>query len=283
MPVGFEKHTFKSNQQSLIFGKQFFSDHFSEIEFKFGRFLYCVINIKRLRFRIVHFHSPGNFKNRSVCFLNLLKWMKRFFTSSSMYLVTEVKFLCVRYRQVPGLGDITSQFFYEGKVVIKRSNENSSTHSPFIVAVWDADPLPNEERCSSLEAGFVSRLSQRFPFTCGQTDARDEQPHVLTFYVKQSKLLQRIMDPRRVKVIDSAQGSEFRRGIISGGRHDGKAGFLNDRRRVNVALSRFCDQLILVCHKSMLQASTFWKAMAGVWLSLNIIVDVGPSRLLGNS
>ena len=177
------------------------------------------------------------------------------------------------------MGDITSQFFYEGKVVIKRRNENSSTHSPFTVAVWDADPLPDEERCSSLEAGFVARLSQRFPFASSQSDARDEQPQVLTFYVKQSKLLSRLMDPRRVKVIDSAQGSEFQRGIISGGRHDGKAGFLNDRRRVNVAFSRICDQLIFVCHRQMLQASTFWKAMAGVWRNLDIIVDVGPSRL----
>ena len=177
------------------------------------------------------------------------------------------------------MGDITSQFFYEGKVVIKRSNENSSTHSPFIVAVWDADLLPNEERCSSLEAGFVSRLSQRFPFACGQTDARDEQPHVLTFYVKQSKILSRSIDSRRVKVIDSAQGSEFQCGIISAGRHDGKPGFLNDRRRVNVGISRFRDQLIFVCNRRMLSASTFWKAMAAVWRSLGIIIDVGPSRL----
>ena len=174
------------------------------------------------------------------------------------------------------MGDITSHFFYEGKVVIKRGNEHSSTHSPFIVAVWDADTLPDEERCSSLEAGFVYELLQRFPFARGQTDTRDEQPHVLTFYVKQSKLLSRSMDPKRVKVIDSAQGSEFQRGIISAGRHDGKVGFLNDRRRVNVAISRFRDQLILVCHRRMLQASTFWKAMAAVWHSLGIIVDVGP-------
>ena len=188
-------------------------------------------------------------------------------------------FLCVRYRQKPGLGDITSHFFYDGKVVIKRSNENSSTHSPFIVAVWDAENLPDEERYSSPEADFVNKLLQRFPFACGQNVARDEQPHVLTFYVKQSKILSRFIDPKRVKVIDSAQGSEFQCGIISAGRHDGKPGFLNDRRRVNVAISRFRDQLILVLNRRMLQASTFWKAMAAVWRSLGIIVDVGPSRL----
>ena len=177
------------------------------------------------------------------------------------------------------MGDITSHFFYEGKVVIQRSNEHPSTHSPFIVAVWDADTLPVEERCSSLEAGFVHKLLQRFPFARGQSDSSDEQPHVLTFYVNQSRLLSRCMDQKRVKVIDSAQGSEFQRGIISAGRHDGKVGFLNDRRRVNVAISRFCDQLILVCHRRMLQASPFWKAMSTVWHSLGIIVDVRPSRL----
>ena len=56
--------------------------------------------------------------------------------------------------------------------------------------------------------------------------------------------------------------SEFQHGIISAGRHDGKPGFLNDRRRVNVAISRFRDQLIFVCHRRMLQASIFWKTMA---------------------
>ena len=196
-----------------------------------------------------------------------------------MYWVTNHKFPCARYRQKPGLGDIGSLFFYEGRVVIKRCNENSSTQSPFIVVVWDADPLPVEERCSSLEAGFVNRLSQRFPFAGNASNASDEQPIVLTFYVKQSRLLSNQMDPKRVKVIDSAQGSEFQYGIISGGRHDGKAGFLNDRRRVNVAFSRIRDQLIFVCHRQMLEASTFWKAMKMVWRSLDIIVDVGSSRL----
>ena len=152
-------------------------------------------------------------------------------------------------------------------------------HSPFIVAVWDADSLPEEERCSSMEANFVIELLQRFPFARGRSDIKDEQPHVLTFYVNQSKLLMRSVHQKRVKVIDSAQGSEFQHGIISAGRHDGKPGFLNDRRRVNVAISRFRDQLLFVCHRRMLQASTFWKTMASVWSSLDIIVDVRHSRL----
>ena len=227
-------------------------------------------NIKGSASLWFHFQSPvEKFSSNLYYFKILLELLPFFFH----------KFQCVRYRQKPGLGHITSHFFYEGKVAIKRRNENSSTHSPFVVVVWDADPLPVEERCSSLEAGFVARLSQRFPFAPSEGDARDEQPHVLTFYVKQLNLLSRLMDPRRVKVIDSAQGSEFQRGIISAGRHDGKPGFLNDRRRVNVAFSRMCDQLIFVCHRRMLQTSTFWKAMSGVWRNLGIIVDVGPSRL----
>ena len=177
------------------------------------------------------------------------------------------------------MGDLTSQFFYDGKVVIKRSDEKPATQAPFIVVTWDAENLPNEERCSTPEAELVNKLFQRFPFACGETVAEDQQPHVLSFYVKQSKKLAHSIDSNRVKVIDSAQGSEFQCGIISAGRHDGKAGFLNDRRRVNVAISRFRDQLILVCHRRMLSASTFWIAMASVWRSLDIIVDVGRSRL----
>ena len=189
------------------------------------------------------------------------------------------KFLCARYRQTQGLGDLTSHFFYDGKVVIKRSDEKPATHAPFIVVTWDAENLPDEERCSTPEAELVQKLFQCFPFACDETVANDPQPHVLSFYVNQSKKLAHSIDPNKVKVIDSAQGSEFQCGIISAGRHDGKPGFLNDRRRVNVAISRFRDQLILVCHRRMLSASTFWMAMASVWRSLDIVVDVGSSRL----
>ena len=144
---------------------------------------------------------------------------------------------------------------------------------------WDAENLPDEERCSTPEAELVQKLFQCFPFACDENAVNDPQPHVLSFYVKQSKKLAHSIDSNRVKVIDSAQGSEYQCGIISAGRHDGKPGFLNDRRRVNVAISRFRDQLILVCHRRMLSASTFWMAMASVWRSLEIIVDVGSSRL----
>lgn len=145
--------------------------------------------------------------------------------------------------------------------------------------VWDAQNLPDEERYSSPEVELVTKLLQKIPFDCGKTGAKEEQPHVLTFYTKQSKCFSRFIDPSRVKVIDSAQGSEFQRGIISAGRHDGKPGFLNDRRRVNVGISRFRDQLIFVCNQRMLSASFFWRAMAEVWRSLGIIIDVGLGRL----
>ena len=93
------------------------------------------------------------------------------------------KFQCARYRQTAGLGDLTSHLFYDGKVVIKRSDEKPASHAPFIVVTWDAENLPDEERCSTPEAELVQKLFQCFPFACGETVANDPQPHVLSFYV----------------------------------------------------------------------------------------------------
>eukprot|EP00973_Karenia_brevis_P094708 12423768-Karenia_brevis.AAC.1 len=54
-------------------------------------------------------------------------------------------------------------------------------------------------------------------------------------------------------VVDACQGSEFdASSIVSAGRHDGKVGFLKDRRRVNVAYTQTKTELIIVIHESLI-------------------------------
>ena len=92
----------------------------------------------------------------------------------------------------------------------------------------------------------------------------------MTPYADQARVLRQVLGKDFVKLIDSAQGSEFDYGILSLGRHDGKIGFMHDRRRVNVAISRFCDQLILLCHRSLLDTCPFWSKMYAVWQHLRV-------------
>eukprot|EP00973_Karenia_brevis_P082619 11452823-Karenia_brevis.AAC.1 len=53
-------------------------------------------------------------------------------------------------------------------------------------------------------------------------------------------------------VVDASQGNEFDVSTIdSAGWHDEQVGFLRDRRRINVALSRTKRELIVVLHESL--------------------------------
>ena len=139
-------------------------------------------------------------------------------------------------------------------------------HLPFFVVVWDAETLPEQTRCSDPEGDLVRTLIQKFPFSFEtKSSSKKSGPVVLTPYADQAKVLRQLLGNDFVKLIDSAQGSEFDCGILSLGRHDGKIGFMHDRRRMNVAISRFRDQLILLCHRSLLETCPFWSKMYDVW------------------
>eukprot|EP00973_Karenia_brevis_P008529 1153415-Karenia_brevis.AAC.1 len=59
---------------------------------------------------------------------------------------------------------------------------------------------------------------------------------ILCVYAAQKRLLQQRVRRSDMHVVDACQGSEFDAStIVSAGGHDGKVGFLKDRRRVNVA------------------------------------------------
>ena len=117
---------------------------------------------------------------------------------------------------------------------------------PFFVVVWDGDDLPENTRHSIPECRLVAKLLEKYPFP-----REEEEPIVLTPYSQNAKALRKLVpNAKDVMVVDASQGIEKTSGIFACGRHDGLQGFLKDRRRINLGLSRMRDQLIVVVHNT---------------------------------
>ena len=102
------------------------------------------------------------------------------------------------------------------------------------VVVWESDFLPIDIRESSLEAGFVLKVHDNFPWNCNEEDVV-----ILTAYKKHGRLLMKHLCTKKQEVftVDDTQGIKKESGIFSCGRHDGGNGFLKDRRRLCVGFS----------------------------------------------
>ena len=184
--------------------------------------------------------------------------------------------LSAQYRQVEVLGDMTSWFFYEGKIQTMRSLQGNIC--PLTVVIWDTEELSEEVRESTLEAALVIKLLDTFPWKC----QKEEDIVILTAYKKHAQLLKRHIGQRdKVFGIDATQGMEKDSGIFSCGRHDGETGFLKDRRRMCVGLSRLKNEMIVVLHRSLVSgtvhtwATQFWRQMWETWTRMGVVCDVG--------
>ena len=195
--------------------------------------------------------------------------------------------LKTQYRMAPAIGSLVSECFYENVLENgKTANDVPNIYSKLpeklkSCVMWlDTTSLPNayhkEEKKGSLfnraEAKEIISLLQSF-----QNDktfinseiirnclARNEQAiGVICMYGAQKKLIRDLFNQnswddnfhRLVKIdsVDSYQGKENRVIILSLTRHDKacSTGFLHLPNRINVALSRAMDKLIIVGAKTM--------------------------------
>ena len=100
------------------------------------------------------------------------------------------------------------------------------------------------------------------------------QGQILTFYQSHRKTINALAGHDCCKTVDRAQGSEWVDGILSTGRLHG-VGFLKDRRRVNVALTRFKARLIVLLNVRCGIANPFWTALRRFLSNLDAVVHVG--------
>ena len=185
--------------------------------------------------------------------------------------------LRTQHRMYPAIGSLISSVFYDGKL------ENSErTRSRRFAFDWVPAPVTwistssstnraenrvGESFANPTETDLVLELLEKMEAKCGE---RRQRPSVavISGYSAQVELLSTRIDPednqrwRNIKIeiatVDSFQGRECDAVIYSTVRsnRETRIGFLRDRRRINVALSRARDLLVIVGDSVMMETAT---------------------------
>ncbi len=171
-----------------------------------------------------------------------------------------------QHRMVSAIGDMISSVFYDGRLESVRTESrvdlSIAIPSPVTWYSTSADGARSEQPSGTsvlnvLEARWITNLLERIDFVSGNQKSNHRKPHVavLTGYAAQrDHILNRLNQVRLNNIdlechtVDNYQGKEADIVIFSVTRSNtkGKAGFLNDKKRINVALSRARDYLLIV-------------------------------------
>jgi hypothetical protein len=178
--------------------------------------------------------------------------------------------LSEQYRMAPPIGRLISECFYDGALI---SHPRATSNTVSIVfgapVVWLSTSRHPKRRelpvgtsfANPLEAQEIKAVLARLHFTLSHRPARGpELPvriAVLTGYAAQRDHIRRALDSTlpewihmqvQVSSVDAFQGKEADIAIFSMTRSNARSdlGFLSMRRRINVALSRGRDALVIV-------------------------------------
>lgn len=184
--------------------------------------------------------------------------------------------LNVQHRMVKGIGDLISKCFYSGRLTTGRSDEGNEylrNLMPTPVTWLSTSKLPNRhERRSgessylnSCEADHVCKLLERAESLLPPD--RTFKVGVITGYGAQREMLHNMIKPSseqwtrlqiEVNSVDAFQGREVDLLLYSVTRSNdaGRLGFLRLHERLNVALSRGRDSLIIIGDAEFCRSST---------------------------
>ncbi|PSU22710.1 NERD nuclease [Photobacterium phosphoreum] len=187
--------------------------------------------------------------------------------------------LSTQYRMAPAIGNIISQCFYGGH--LKTGSKTPPEWMKSLPVPWNKtvswidtsgdsylenNTFKDNSISNEAEVELISSLLRELVNTDGiierlkEWDENDSTPPIgiITGYRKQVELLEHRLENStwasgirnliKIDTIDSYQGSENRIILLSLVRHnaENKTGFMNDNARVNVALSRAKERLIIV-------------------------------------
>lgn len=178
--------------------------------------------------------------------------------------------LRVQYRMHPYIGRLISECFYEGLLESKTSEGERDHHLPWCksAVIWySTKNLPNHYETkdpssnsflNQAEVDQIINIMERISETYSQANINDKTIGVITAYQGQKQALQSRVGGYlkkwgsfkeiEIDTVDAYQGRErdiIIYSIVRSNLH-GKVGFLKDERRLNVALSRARDLLIIV-------------------------------------
>ncbi|WP_153797639.1 AAA domain-containing protein [Foetidibacter luteolus] len=169
-----------------------------------------------------------------------------------------VHLLNTQYRMKPAIAGFSSNYFYNGLLQTAASLVNKGTHITFVDTAGsgyneahgsDGTSLQNEG-----ELRIVQLLLQTEPFNLLETA-------FISPYAGQAAAAKELLPAEiRISTIDSFQGQEKENIIVSLVRsnEDGDIGFLKDYRRMNVAITRAKEQLIVIGDSATVGADSFY-------------------------
>ena len=220
--------------------------------------------------------------------------------------------LSTQYRMAPAIGEIVSQCFYDGHLKTGRQNPPDwmkSLAMPWNKTVSWIDTsgngylenntskggVSNEEEVELLSSLLHELVSSELTIEqLKEWDKNDSTPPIgiITGYRKQVELLEHRLETSswatgireliKIDTIDSYQGSENRIILLSLVRHnsDNKTGFMSDNSRVNVALSRAKERLMIIGAGAMWTQTNPEAPLARVFNFINNSTSLADSEYL---
>ncbi|XOO20557.1 AAA domain-containing protein [Edwardsiella ictaluri] len=212
------------------------------------------------------------------------------------YALNDGHMLSKQYRMAPAIGDIISHCFYDGTLATGRPPAPewmSSLPTPWDRTVSWIDTSDSKVLETNISKGIANEVEVNLLCSLLRQLVDDEQAMlqlrqwndadttpaigIITGYRKQVELLQKRLESEswaapirsmmKVDTIDSYQGSENRIILLSLVRHNAeqKGGFMTDNARVNVALSRAKERLLIIGAGSMWQQADACQPLARVF------------------
>jgi superfamily I DNA and/or RNA helicase len=175
--------------------------------------------------------------------------------------VPSVFLLDTQYRMRKSIAGFSSKHFYENKLVTPESLDNIGDHFLFYdTAGAGLNEETSDERpgyANSGEMNLVLQLIEKLELDKSQTA-------FISPYSSQIALAKENLSSEiRCSTIDSFQGQEMHTIIISLVRSNekGQVGFLSDHRRINVAMTRAKERLIMIGDSSTLCSDSFFSSL----------------------
>lgn len=213
-----------------------------------------------------------------------------------------VELLTVQYRMHEDIMQFSSNWFYEGRLVADKNIAERTIIPLDSPLVWkDTSKLGFEEqqnplsqsRLNSSEAlllvktlrdycrqmGIERIINERIDF--GLISPYKSQVQLLRKLIKQSKFLKPILPSITVNTVDGFQGQERDVILISmvRGNDEGRIGFLNDLRRMNVAITRARMKLIILGDTATLSKTKFYKKLINHITEKGLMIIEEPEEL----
>ena len=169
-----------------------------------------------------------------------------------------IHFLDTQYRMRESIAEFSNSYFYEGKLKTPNSQADKGSH----VLFYDTAGTGFEEKAGedgrSLTNEGELEIIQKVIEANGW---KSEDVGFISPYAGQVTMAKSIFPPAlKVSTIDSFQGQEMDIIIVSLVRSngDGNIGFLKDYRRMNVALTRAKEQLVVIGDSSTIGLDKFY-------------------------